>query len=66
MISPKNSFKGTLESLSISLGLALLTAFATWLATITDLIDFGTYAPLVGSLAIFAVNAIRKFIQSNE
>jgi len=66
MTSKNFSFRGTGKSLLISLGLALLTAFATWLATITDQFDFGQYAPLVGALAIFVVNAIREFIASKK
>ena len=66
MTSPSFSFKGTGKSLLISLGLALLTAVATWIATITNQFEFGMYAPLVGSLAIFFANAIRKFVVSNQ
>jgi len=66
MKSPKFSFSGTGKSLLISLGLSLLTALATWLATITQQFDFGAYAPLVGALAIFAVNAIRNYINEKK
>jgi len=50
----------------ISLGLALLTAVATWLATVTQQFDFGMYAPLIGSLAIFLANAIREFVTEKK
>jgi len=66
MTSPKFSFGGTGKSLAISLGLALLTALATWLLTITEQFDFGMYAPLVGSMAIFLTNAIRKFVTEKK
>jgi len=62
MTSPKFSFRGTLNSILISLGLALLTAVATWLVTLTDVFDFGEYAPLVGALAVWLANVIRKFV----
>jgi len=62
MTSPKFSFRGTTNSILISLGLALLTAVATWLVTLTDVFDFGEYAPLVGALAVWLANVIRKFV----
>ena len=62
MTSPKFSFEGTFGSILISLGLALLTAVATWLATVTDQFDFGQYAPLAGALAIWLANEIRNFV----
>ena len=66
MISKKFSFEGRGKALFISLGLALLTAVATWLATITQQFDFGMYAPLIGSLAIFLANAIREFVTEKK
>jgi len=66
MTSPKFSFEGRGKALMISLGLALLTAVATWLATVTQQFDFGMYAPLIGSLAIFLANAIREFVTEKK
>jgi len=66
MKSPKFSFEGRGKALMISLGLALLTAVATWLATVTQQFDFGMYAPLIGSLAIFLANAIREFVTEKK
>lgn len=66
MTSPGFSFKGTGKSILISLSLALMTAAATWLASITELFDFGEYAPIVGALAVFGANAIRKYVQSKK
>ena len=57
------SFKGTGEKLLISLWLALLGAFTTWLATLPELYDFGMYAPLVGAGVAFAVNMLRTYMK---
>ena len=66
MKSPQFSFDGRGKAILISLGLALLTAVATWLATVTQQFDFVMYAPLVGSLAIFVANAIREFVTEKK
>lgn len=66
MKSPRFSFSGTGKSILISLGLSLLTAFATWLSTVTEQFDFGVYAPLVGALAVWMVNIIREFVFSKK
>jgi hypothetical protein len=66
MTSPKFSFEGRGKAILMSLGLSLLTALATWLVALTDNFDFGAYAPLIGSLAVFAANSIREFIQEKS
>jgi len=62
MTSPKFSFSGTFKKLGVSLGLAMLMAFSTWLLTLQDQIDFGIYAPLVGAMITFIVNTIRVYV----
>jgi hypothetical protein len=66
MKSPKYSFQGTGKAFLISLGLSLLGAFATWIATINTEFDFGAYAPLIGALAPILANTIKEFIQEKK
>ena len=66
MKSPKFSFDGTGGKMLISLGLAILGAFATWILTLNTEFDFGVYAPLIGALAPVFANAIKEFIKEKE
>jgi len=66
MLSPKYSFKGTGLKILISLGLALLGAVATWLLTITDVVEFGQLTPFVAALAPIIANAIKEFIKEKK
>lgn len=66
MTSPNFSFSGTGKSIAISLGLALLTALATWMMTITESFDFGAYAPLVGAISVWIANIIREWVVSKK
>lgn len=66
MKSPAFNFKGTGEKLLKSLGWCLLTAFGTWLPTLTVEFDFGVYNVLVGGAITFIVNAINEFIKEKK
>jgi len=66
MQSPKYSLKNKGLKLLKSLGLSLLGGFSAWLLTITQVIDLGVYAPLIGSMMPFLANAINEFIKESK
>jgi len=58
----KKAVKTDLVKILKGAAIAMLGGLIVYLPTITDVVNFGEYAPLVGAVAAIGVNAIRKLI----